>query len=93
MGALAKALAPEAKHIRILTIDIETKPMKVYSWGLFNQFHTIDQIIDHGGLLCFAAKWAGEKDVLFFSEWDDGFEGMVKAAIQHFRGDRRMRDR
>lgn len=80
MGSLAKALVPEAKHIRILTIDIETKPMKVYSWGLFNQFHTIDQIIDHGGLLCFAAKWAGEKEVLFFSEWDDGMDAMVAAA-------------
>lgn len=81
MGKLAAALAPEAKHIRILTIDIETKPMKVYSWGLFNQFHSIDQIIDDGGLMCFAAKWVGEKDVIFHAEWDEGgFEGMVKAA-------------
>ena len=80
MGKLASALAPEAKHIRILTIDIETRPMLVYSWGLFNQFHSIDQIVDHGGLLCFAAKWAGEKDVMFFSEWDDGMDAMVAAA-------------
>ena len=80
MGTLADRLSPLAKDIRILTIDIETRPMVVYSWGLFNQFHSIDQIIDDGGLLCFAAKWAGEKEVLFFSEWDDGFEGMVKAA-------------
>lgn len=81
LGKLAKALAPEAKNVRILTIDIETKPMKVYSWGLFNQFHTIDQIIDDGGLMCFAAKWVGEKDVIFHAEWHDGgFEGMVQAA-------------
>ena len=72
MGVLANRLAREAKDIRILTIDIETKPMTVYSWGLFNQFHSIDQIVDHGGLLCFAAKWMGDKEVLFYSEWDDG---------------------
>jgi len=80
MGTLANRLAEETREIRILTIDIETKPMLVYSWGLFNQFHTIDQIVDHGGLLCFAAKWAGEKEVLFFSEWDDGHDAMVSAA-------------
>jgi DNA polymerase elongation subunit (family B) len=80
MGSLAHRLAEETREIRILTIDIETRPMKVYSWGLFNQFHSIDQIIDHGGLLCFAAKWVGQKDVLFFSEWDDGLDAMVKAA-------------
>lgn len=80
MGSLANRLAAETRDIRILTIDIETKPMLVYSWGLFNQFHSIDQIVDHGGLLCFAAKWVGEKDVLFFSEWADGHEAMVKAA-------------
>ena len=80
MGTLADRLSPLAKDIRILTIDIETRPMLVYSWGLFNQFHSIDQIVDHGGLLCFAAKWAGEKEVLFYSEWDDGLEAMVKAA-------------
>jgi len=80
MGALAARLADETKTIRILTIDIETRPMLVYSWGLFNQFHTIDQIVDHGGLLCFAAKWVGEKEVKFYSEWDDGHDVMVQAA-------------
>ncbi|GLU88932.1 ribonuclease H-like domain-containing protein [Agromyces sp. NBRC 114283] len=80
MGKLAKALAPEAKNIRILTIDIETRPMLVYSWGLWNQNHSIDHIADHGGLLCFAAKWVGEKGVLFFSEWEDGRDRMVQAA-------------
>ena len=80
MGSLASKLSPLTKSIRILTIDIETRPMLVYSWGLWDQNHSIDQIVDHGGLLCFAAKWAGEKEVLFYSEWGDGLEGMVRAA-------------
>lgn len=97
MGSLANRLAAEAKDVRILTIDIETKPMKVWSFGLRDQFHPIEAIIDHGGLLCFAAKWVGEKEILFFSEWADGYEAMVKAAhrllseadvVVHYNGDK-----
>ena len=80
LGTLAKQLATRVKQIRILTIDIETRPMLVYSWGLWDQNHSIDQIVDHGGMMCFAAKWVGEKEVLFFSDWADGHEAMVQAA-------------
>jgi len=68
-------LDKSTRNVKILTIDIETKPMLVYSWGLFNQFHSIDQIADHGGLLCFSAKWMHEKKPMFFRG-----EGMVQAA-------------
>jgi len=76
----ALSLAPEAKNVRILTIDIESKPLTVYTWSLWDQHVGIDQIVDHGGLLCFAAKWAGDKEVLFFSEWGDGYQAMLEAA-------------
>jgi len=41
-----------------------------------------DQLIDEGGLLCFCAHWHGTKEYMFFSEWDDGIEGMAAAALQ-----------
>lgn len=41
-----------------------------------------DQLIDEGGLLCFCANWDDSKDYMFFSEWDDGREGMAKAALE-----------
>jgi ribosomal protein S27AE/DNA polymerase elongation subunit (family B) len=75
-----KSLPREAKNVRILTLDIESKPLQVYTWSLWDQHVGIDQIIDHGGLMCFAAKWAGEKDVLFFSEYHDGYRPMLEAA-------------
>lgn len=65
---------------RILTIDIESKPMISAHWGLWKQNIGTNSIIDHGGLLCFAAKWYGEKDVMFSSEWDHGHHGVVQAA-------------
>lgn len=55
----------------IYTLDIETRPMEVYSWGLWNQNHYLNQIIEHGGILMFAAKEYGQKKVEHHTEWDD----------------------
>lgn len=74
------SLDRKARNLRILTIDIETKPMLVYSWGLWRQNHSIDQIVDDGGIICFAAKWFGEKEVIFASDHADGHEGMLRKA-------------
>lgn len=35
-------------------------------------------------MLCFSAKWLGEKTILFYSEWEHGIEGMLKAAADLF---------
>lgn len=55
---------------RILTIDIETAPAKVYVWDIFRPFVSIDQIIEPTRVICLAAKWHGEKKVHFLAEWD-----------------------
>ena len=62
---------------KILVLDIEWKPTKAYVWQAWKQDITPDKIIEHGGLLCLAAKWVGEKEVFFFSEWKDGKRGML----------------
>lgn len=74
----AGELEPE-RGPRILTLDIESKPLTVYTWGLWDQNIGINQIADHGGMMCFAAKWLGSKEVLFFSEHQDGYDGMIAA--------------
>ena len=43
--------------MNILTLDTETSPNAVDTWGLFNQTIGITQIRKPGSLLCFAAKW------------------------------------
>jgi hypothetical protein len=40
-----------------------------------------DQLIDEGGLLCFCAHWHGSREFQFYSEWDDGQQGMAEAAL------------
>lgn len=65
--------------MKILLIDIETRPAIVYTWGMFNQSFGPSQVKDWGGVLCFAAKWHDSDDMMFFSEWR-GKERMIKAA-------------
>ena len=46
---------------KILLLDIETAPAKVYSWGLFQQDHGINQVVEDGYMLCWCAKWSPYK--------------------------------
>ena len=64
---------------RILIIDIETRPALVYTWGMFNQSFGPSQVVDWGGVLCFAAKWHDQPETVFYPEWK-GKERMIRAA-------------
>lgn len=66
--------------LKILFIDIETRPSIAYTWDLWNVNIGIDQIIEPGRTICFSAKWYGTDEVIFSSEWDDGAEKMVQRA-------------
>lgn len=69
---------------RLLFIDIEWMPATAYVWKMWDENISPDQLIDDGGMLCFCAHWDGEKDFMFWSLWDDGREGMAKAALELF---------
>lgn len=53
--------------MKILHLDIETAPHVVHVWGLFNQNVSIKQVIDSGYTMCWAAKWEGDRNVMFSS--------------------------
>lgn len=65
---------------KILVIDIEWSPAKAYVWRMYDENISPAQLIDEGGLLCFGAHWIGTNKYEFYSRWDDGDEGMAKAA-------------
>ena len=65
--------------MRLLCVDVETRPMESRHWGLWGQNIPISQIQRPDGLLCFAAQFHGERKVHYASQWDDGERGMVKA--------------
>ncbi len=83
------------RSLKILLLDIETAPHKVYSWGLWNQDINPDNIIEQGYTLCWAAKWRGQKQVMFNSIQESSRKKMVKEiyglicdadAIVHYNG-------
>ena len=82
--------------MRTLVIDIETSPAVLRGFGLFDQNFSLEQVVDPGGVICFAAKWVGEKKMHFHSEYGEGGRaGMAGAAwelydeadyVVHFNG-------
>lgn len=70
--------------MKILVLDIETRPNMAYVWGLWDQNIGLNQIIETGSVISFAAKWYGEKKIHFYSDFHDGHETMIKAAWELF---------
>ncbi len=64
--------------MRILEWDIELTPMTVYSWSLWPNFIPIQQIQQPQEMLCYGARWRGEKKVHFQSVHHDGKEAMLQ---------------
>lgn len=64
--------------MKTLFLDIETTPMQVYAWGLWDQNISIDQIIKSTEMLCFGARWLGDKKVIFKSVHHDGKKAMLE---------------
>lgn len=64
--------------MKILFLDIETTPNLAYVWGLWNQNVGINQMVSSTEMLCFGARWYGQKKVIFKSVHHDGKEEMLK---------------
>jgi len=65
---------------RILVIDIETAPASGFIWKLFDVNVSLSQLIDTSKVICFAAKWLGDKKVMFHSNQEDTHKAMIKKA-------------
>lgn len=79
---------------KVLVLDIETSPHIVYAWGLFKQNISIDQIKEPSRMICWAAKWSGDKRIHSGAEWiEDGWlerlHGLMGEAdaIAHYNGE------
>ena len=68
---------------KILMLDIETAPLTAYLWDIYKPHVSVDQIITPTSVLCFAAKWYGDPQMMY--HWSDKqtgpqFNKMIKAA-------------
>lgn len=83
--------------MRILLLDIETAPHRVYVWGLYGQDVALNQIEEPGYTLCWAAKWYKSRKMLFASIRHNGAADMIQRiydlmaeadAIVHYNGNK-----
>lgn len=81
---------------KILFVDIETSPSLAYIWKLWKENVPLARLVESGEMLCFAAKWRGQKKVHFASN-EGGHQNMVELAhellseadaVVHYNGDR-----
>ena len=80
-----------------MLLDIETAPNTVHVWGLYEQNVAINQIISTGYVMCWSAKWHGQRGVLFDSVRKSRRKPMLERihalmdeadAIIHYNGSR-----
>jgi DNA polymerase elongation subunit (family B) len=66
--------------VKILTIDIETKPNVAHTWGLWKQDIGLAQLRQSGAVISFASKWHGKRTVEFYSDFHTGHDDMIHRA-------------
>ena len=81
--------------MKILLIDIETSPNTANVWGLYNQNVSLNQLMESSYVMCWAAKWLGEKEVHFSSMMETTHRRMIRKvhklldeadAVIHYNG-------
>ena len=51
-------------EVKILVFDIETAPMEIYGWSLWDKFTPTDMIIHDWTVLTWSAKWVGNDTMM-----------------------------
>lgn len=69
--------------LKILFWDVEMAPAVVHSWGLHEQNHGINQVIEQPYMLSFAARWYGSSKKIFYSVHHNTRQEMVEALHAH----------
>lgn len=66
-GVIEKETEPTFKfrEPKILVLDIETKPLKVFTFGIRDQYINIEQIIEDWSVMSWAAKIIGKDEVFY----------------------------
>jgi hypothetical protein len=87
----------EDNPIKILHLDLETAPVLAHVWGIWQQNVGLNQIINDGYILCWAAKWDKQPDIMFSSLHQANRKKMLQEmwnlldeadAVVHYNGTR-----
>lgn len=61
---------------KVLIIDIETSPLLVHVFGLKDQNIALNQIVKDWHIMCYSAKWLGQKQ-MFYGETRNGNDKLL----------------
>lgn len=64
--------------MKILLLDTETSPNTAHVWGLWNNNVSLNQLLESSYVMCWAAKWYGDKKVKFRSIFHDDRDLMLR---------------
>jgi len=64
--------------MRILLLDIETSPNLAYCWGIWEQNINPAHMVNSSTTLCWAAKWLGDREVMFDSVYQSTEKQMLR---------------
>lgn len=64
--------------MKILFLDIETSPNLAYVWGIWEQDINPRHMVSTSSTLCWAAKWHGQREVMFDSVHQSTEKQMLK---------------
>ena len=84
------------RKAKILGLDCETAPNKVFVWSLWKPIIPANQIISTSRVMCWSAKWLGEKGgIMADAEWLSSQRKMLRGIwkllneadiVVHFNG-------
>lgn len=81
--------------MKILHLDIESSPNTAHVWGLWQQNVSINQLMESSYVLCYAAKWNDNEEIIFDSVHQSKPKKMLKGihdllneadAVVHYNG-------
>jgi rubredoxin len=82
---------------KILLLDIEMAPNVAHVWGIWDQNIGLNQLQESSYVMCYAAKWLGDKKMIFDSVKKSGEKKMLEGihklldeadAVIHYNGKR-----
>lgn len=94
--AALKGVQEERKKLRILILDIETRPSLALVWKLWKENIPLDRLLMSGSVMCVACQWYDEEEVLCYSELYHGHDEMIRQVwnkmfeadiVIHYNGD------
>lgn len=68
--------------VKRLLLDIETAPKIAYVWKFWQENVSAKQVLEHGHLMSFAAKWYDENDIMYMENRKEDDEAIIKVLIE-----------